>query len=84
MPRTPRPALFRILSTVATSMVLLAVTALPALAASGTKPDAETNPYLVGSLGQLLTAFIVGVVVAIIAWVLMPSRSAAGVEDEHH
>ena len=84
MPRTPRPALLRTLSTVATSLVLLALTALPAFAAAGTRPDPAANPYLVGSLGQLLTAFVVGVVVAIIAWVLMPSRGAAAVEDEHH
>ena len=79
----PRP-LLRTLTTAATTVLLLVMTALPALAASGTKPDPEKNPYLVGSLGELLTVFIVGVVVSIIAWVLMPSKGAAAVEDEHH
>lgn len=83
MSRTPPPVLRRTLTTAATALVLLVATALPALAASGTKPDADANPYLIGSLGQLVTVFIVGVVVSIIAWVLMPSREAA-VEDEHH
>lgn len=84
MPRTPRPAMFRTLTTAASSLVLLALTALPAMAASGTQPDAEADPYLVGSLGELLTTAIVGVVVAIIAWWLLPSTGAAAAEDEHH
>lgn len=84
MPRTPSPALLRILATGTTTVVLLVMTALPALAASGTKTDPASNPYLIGSIGELLTTFIVGVVVSIIAWVLMPASDAAGVEEDHH
>lgn len=79
MPRT----LFRTLSTAATSLVLLVLTALPAFAASGTKPDPDKNPFLVGSMEQLITTAIVGIVVAVIAWILLPSKGAA-TEDDHH
>lgn len=76
-------SLFRMLSTAATSLVLLVLTALPAFAASGTKPDPEKNPFLVGSMDQLVTTAIVGLVVAVIAWILLPSAGAAA-EDDHH
>ena len=83
MPRTPRTAL-RTLTTTATTLVLMVMTALPALAASaGTKPDAETNPYLIGTLEQLGTTAIVGIVVAIIAFAMLPKKSTVA-EDEHH
>lgn len=84
MPRTPAPVLRRTLTTAATAVVLLVATALPAMAAAGTKPDPDENPWLVGSLGELLTTFVVGVVVAVIAWALMPSKGEAAVEDDHH
>lgn len=80
MPR----ALLRTLVTTATSVVLLVMTALPALAASaGTKPSADADPYLIGSLEQLGTAAIVGFVIAIIVWVMMPEERRTA-EDEHH
>ena len=82
MPRTSRTALLRTLSTAATSLVLLVLTALPALAAAGTKPDADEQ-YLIGSLEQLVPTAVVGVVVAVIAWVLLPSRKDVA-EDDHH
>lgn len=75
--------LFRTLSTAATSLVLLVMTALPALAASGTKPDPDKDPFLIGSMDQLVTTAVVGIVVAVIAWILLPSRDAAA-EDDHH
>ena len=84
MPRTPRTALLRTLSTTATALVLLVLTALPALAASGTKTDPDANPFLVGSLDQLVPAAIVGVIVAVLAWTLLPSRGEAAAEDDHH
>lgn len=74
--------MLRTLSTTASTLLLLVLTALPALAASGTKPDPDENPFLIGSLEQLIPTAIVGFVVALIAWSLLPSRSAA--EDEHH
>ena len=76
-------SLFRTLSTAATTMVLLVLTALPALAAAATKPDPDKNPFLVASMDQLVTTAIVGVVVAVIAWILLPSKGAA-TEDDHH
>lgn len=70
--------------TTATAVVVLVMTALPALAASaGTKPTAEADPYLIGSLEQLGTTAIVGIVVATIVWVMMPARSETA-DDEHH
>lgn len=83
MSRTPR-ALLRTLTTVAISVALLAMTALPALAASGTKPDPTKDEFLVGSLDQLVTTAIVGVAVAVVAWVLMPAKGEAATEDDHH
>ncbi len=92
MPRTLRPAarpargraLLRALVTTATSVLLLVMTALPALAASaGTKPTADGNPYLIGSLEQLGTASIVGLVIAIIVWVMMEPEAETA-DDEHH
>ena len=82
MPRTARTALRRTLSTTTTVLVLLVLTALPALAASGTKPDPDADPYLVGSLQELVTAAVVGIVVALIAWTLLPK--AAATQDDHH
>lgn len=80
MPRS----LLRTLTTTATSLVLLVLTALPALAASaGTKPDPEAHPYVIGSLEQLGTTAIVGIVVAIIAFAMLPKKSTVA-EDEHH
>lgn len=88
MPRNPRTArhraLLRALVTMTTAALLVVMTALPALAASaGTKPTQDTNPYLIGSLKELGTASIVGVVVAIIVWVMMPARTETA-DDEHH
>lgn len=80
MPRT----MLRAFVTTAITVVVLAMTALPAFAASaGTKPTADADPYLIGSLEQLGTTAIVGIVVAIIIWVMMPARSETA-EDEHH
>ena len=83
-PRLSRAALLRTLSTLAASVVLLVLTALPALAAAGTKPDPDADPYLIGGLAELLPTAIVGVVVAVIAWTLLPSRKDVAAEDEHH
>lgn len=75
--------MLRTLVTIATTVVLLVMTALPALAASaGTKPTAEADPYLIGSLEQLGTTSIVGFVVAIIAWVMLPATRETA-PDEH-
>ena len=76
--------MLRTLTTTATSLVLLVLTALPALAAAaGTKPDPEANPYVTGSLEELGTTAIVGIVVAIIAFAMLPKKGAA-TEDDHH
>lgn len=76
-------SLFRTFSTAATTLVLLVLTALPAFAASGTKPDPSKDPYLVGSMDQLVTTAIVAVVVAVIAWILLPSNKGAAAHDDH-
>ena len=87
MPRNPRTArhraLLRALVTMTTAALLVVMTALPALASAGTRPTQEDNPYLIGSLQELGTAAIVGIVVAIIVWVLMPA-AAETADDEHH
>ena len=78
------PRLRRILTTTATTLVLLVLGALPAFAAAaGTAPDPAEDPYLIGSLEQLVTTAIVGIVVAVIAWALLPPKPA-GAEDDHH
>lgn len=79
MPRS----LLRLLTTAATSLLLLALTAFPALAAAGTKPTAEDGPYVVGSLEQLITTTIVGILIGVIAYTMLPRKDAAA-EDDHH
>lgn len=77
------PRLRRTLTTTTTTLVLLVLGALPAFAAAGTKPDAAKDPYLIGSLDQLVTTAVVGVVVAAIAWALLPPRPADAADDHH-
>ena len=69
--------------TLTTTVLLLAMTALPALAAEAvTKPTPEENPYLIGSLGELGTTTVVGILVGALAFAL---RSKGPVEaDDHH
>lgn len=78
MPRT----LLRTLTAVATSLAFLVLTALPALAAAGTKPDPDKNPYLIGSMEELVPTAIVGAVLAVIVVLIAPKRGEA--QDDHH
>lgn len=66
MPRT----LARLTMTLVSTSLLLMATALPALAAAGTKPDPDENPWLVGSLEQLTATAIVGVLVGFLVMAL--------------
>ena len=68
--------------TLTTSLLLLALAALPALAAEGTKPDPDVNPYLVGSLAELGTASLVGIAIGVMAFVMRPAGPATS--DDHH
>jgi hypothetical protein len=80
VPRT----LARTLTTLTSSMLLLVLTALPALAAAGTKPDPDTYPYLIGSMGQLITTAIVGIAVGIVGYAQLPKAAPEDTADDHH
>lgn len=73
----------RLALTLTTTLLLVAMTALPALAASaGTKPDPDENQYLIGSLRELGVAAVLGAVIAVVAMALRPSGPAE--TDDHH
>lgn len=74
--------MLRLLTAATTSVALLVLTALPALAAAGTKPTPGKNDFLIGSMEQLVPTAIVGIVLAILAFVLMPADDT--VEEDHH
>lgn len=64
------------------SLLLLAMTALPALAAAaGTKPDPDENPFLVGSIDQLIATAIAGAVIGAYAFA---TRAPGPEEDDGH
>ncbi len=79
MPRT----FARLATTLASSLMLLALTALPALAAAGTKPDPVKDEYLIGSLGELGLAAAVGVGIGILAFLLL-GKGPKVEDDSHH
>ncbi len=78
MPRT----VARLALTLTTSLVVLAVMALPALAAdAATKPTPGENDYLIGSLPELATAAIFGLVLGTFAYIDRPK--SAIIDDDH-
>ncbi len=72
----------RLSTTLVTSLLLLAMSALPALAAAGTKPDPDQDPYLIGSLGELGLAAAVGVGIGILGYLLL-GKAPASDNDKH-
>lgn len=79
MPRT----FARLATTLASSLMLLALTALPALAAAGTKPDPVADPYLIGSLGELGLAAAVGIGIGILGYILLGKAPKADDDAQH-
>lgn len=74
--------MLRLLTAATTSVAMLVLTALPALAAAGTKPTPGKNDFLIGSMPQLVPTAVVGIVIAILAFTLMPGNDK--VEEDHH
>ncbi len=69
--------------TLTSSLLLLAMTALPALAAdAATKPDAGENPFLIGSIDQLAATAVAAVALGVFAFMIRPEGPAES--DEHH
>lgn len=74
--------LARLALTSTTTLVLLVMAALPALAAeAATKPTPGENDYLIGSMPQLYTTMIVGLVLGALAFADRPK--SATIDDEH-
>lgn len=68
---------------VASSALMLLLTAVPAMAASGTTPTAGKHDGVIGSLGGLAMTAVVGIVVGIICYALLPAGPAPE-HDDHH
>lgn len=69
--------------TLSTSLLLLALTALPALASeAATKPTPGEDDFLIGSMPQLWTAMIVGLVLGAIVFAVRPKGPSD--DDDHH
>jgi hypothetical protein len=64
------------------SLLLLAMTALPALAAAATRPDPDANPLLVGSIDQLIAAAVAGAAIGAYAFATRPAGPPED-EDQH-
>lgn len=80
MPRTR--TLARLALTLTTSLLVLAATALPALAAdAATKPKPGENDFLIGSLPELATAAVFGLVLGTLVFVDRPK--GAIIDDDH-
>lgn len=72
----------RLALTLTTTTLLVAMTALPALAADGgTKPDPDANPFLIGTVGELIVAAVLGAIIGTAAMLMRPSGPA---ESEDH
>lgn len=82
MDSTVLRTLARTFTTLTSSLLLLVMTALPALAAGGTKPDPDKYPYMVGSMDQLVTTAIVGIAIGLFAFALLPKAEKTA--DDHH
>lgn len=84
MTRTAAHVTVRSAMILATTMVLLAASALPALAAdAATKPTPDGNPYLIGSLGELVLAAVFGAIIGVAVMALRPTGPAED-DDGHH